>query len=128
MTKAGEKIIGGLEEALRFARGEDTGARVWQVPVLDVAELRKKTRLSQEEFAHRFRINLATLRNWEQGVRSPEGPARVLLMVIAHEPEAVERALEAWRPKQVEPKFGRSKKQVRAKAASVKVTRKRKRS
>jgi putative transcriptional regulator len=123
MTSAGKKILEGLEEALRFERGEDTGARVWQVPVLDVAALRKKTGLSQEEFARRYRINLGTLRNWEQGVRSPEGPARVLLMVIAQEPGAVERALEAWRPKQI----GRGKQRApaRAKAANVRVKRKR---
>jgi putative transcriptional regulator len=123
MSKAGKKILTGLEEALRFARGEDTGARVWQVPVLDVAALRKKAGLSQEEFARRYRINLGTLRNWEQGVRAPEGPARVLLMVIAEEPEAVERALESWRPKQIGLKKARPRR--RASAANVRVKRKR---
>jgi putative transcriptional regulator len=123
MSKAGKKILTGLEEALRFARGEDTGARVWQVPVLDVAALRKKAGLSQEEFAQRYRINLGTLRNWEQGVRAPEGPARVLLMVIAEEPEAVERALESWRPKLVGPKKARPR--GRASAANVRAKRKR---
>ena len=33
------------------------------------------------------------VRNWEQGVRHPEGPARILLQVIDREPEAVMRAL-----------------------------------
>ncbi len=123
MSKAGKKILTGLEEALRFARGEDTGARVWQVPVLDVAALRKKAGLSQEEFARRYRINLGTLRNWEQGVRAPEGPARVLLMVIAEEPEAVERALESWRPKQIGLKKAGPRR--RASAANVRAKRKR---
>ncbi len=119
MSKAGKKILEGMEEALRFMRGEDTGARVWQVPVLNAAEVRKETGLSQEEFAQRFRIPLGTLRNWEQGVRQPEGPARVLLMVIASEPAAVDRALKAWKPKQVDAKFGRPGKAARAKAARV---------
>ena len=123
----GQLIIEGAEEALRFMRGDGTAARVWQVPVLDAAEVRKKTGLSQEQFAQRFRINLATLRNWEQGVRQPEGPARVLLMVIAAEPEAVERALKAWKPKQVEAKFGRPPAKSRAKAARARTPTRRKR-
>ena len=36
----------------------------------------------------------ATLRNWDQGRTQPDGPARVLLAVIAGHPEAVEDALE----------------------------------
>lgn len=113
MSIAGKKILEGLEEALRFTRGEETGARVWHVPILDVAALRKKTGLSQEEFAQRFAINLGTLRNWEQGVRVPDGPARILLMVIGEAPEVVERAIKAWRPKQVASKYGRPKKAAR---------------
>lgn len=127
MSKAGKKILEGMEDALRFMRGEDTGARVWQVPVLNAAEVRKKTGLSQEEFAIRFRIPLGTLRNWEQGVRQPEGPARVLLMVIASEPAAVDRALKAWKPKQVDAKYGRPGKAVGAKAARVRSQVRRKR-
>jgi putative transcriptional regulator len=125
----GRSIIEAAEEALRFTRGEDTGARVWQVPVLDTTEVRKKTKLSQEEFAQRFRINLGTLRNWEQGVRQPEGPARVLLMVIDQEPEAVYRALKAWKPKQVDASYGRPKQRqaARAKAETVRTPKKRKR-
>lgn len=129
MSTAGKKILEGLDEALRFTRGEDTGARVWQVPVLDAAEVRKKTTLSQEEFAQRFRINLGTLRNWEQGARQPEGPARVLLMVIDQEPEAVERALKAWKPKQIDAGRGRPKAKAasRAKSEAVRIPKKRKR-
>lgn len=126
MSAGGKKVLEGLEEALRFARGEDTGAVVWQVPVLDAADVRKKTGLSQEQFAQRFGINLGTLRNWEQGVREPEGPARILLLVIDQEPEAVERALKAWRPKRMDAALARSKK-ARAKAAAAKFVRKRKR-
>lgn len=127
MSKAGKQILQGMDEALRFLRGEDVDVRVWQVPVLDVASVRKKSGLSQEQFAQRFRINLGTLRNWEQGVRQPEGPARVLLMVIASEPAAVERALRAWKPKQVDAKFGRPGKAARAKAARIRPQVRRKR-
>lgn len=62
---------------------------------LDVAAIRAKTGLSQERFARAFRISPHTLRNWEQGRRVPEGPARALLMAIDRDPEAVMRALQA---------------------------------
>jgi len=45
----------------------------------------------------RWRMLMATvrvaLRNWEQGVRNPEGAARILLQVVDREPDAVMRAL-----------------------------------
>jgi putative transcriptional regulator len=123
MSGSGRKILEGLDETLRFVRGEDTGARVWQVHVVDAAAVRQKTGLSQEEFARRFGISLATLRNWEQGVRAPEGPARVLLMVIDQAPQAVERAIEAFRPKRVGAETVRPNKQRRVSAKSAAVTR-----
>jgi DNA-binding transcriptional regulator YiaG len=49
--------------------------------------------LSQEQFAARFGFSVETIRNYEQGHRKPTGPARVLLRVIAREPDAVTRAL-----------------------------------
>jgi transcriptional regulator with XRE-family HTH domain len=45
--------------------------------------------LSQEEFAYLMGISVATLRNWEQGRRKPEGPARVLLKVASLHPEVL---------------------------------------
>jgi putative transcriptional regulator len=57
--------------------------------VLDVSELRQRFGLSQPKFAAMLGISVGTLRNWEQGRREPEGPARVLLQVAAKHPEAV---------------------------------------
>jgi len=93
MSKAGKKIIAGLEDALRFARGDEAGTKVTVIEVPDVPAIRKKLGLSQEEFAERFGVSVGTLRNWEQGSRFPDGPARVLLTVIDREPAAVKRAL-----------------------------------
>ena len=59
----------------------------------DIAATRRRLGLSQTEFAAWFGISPGTLRNWEQGRRVPEGPARVLLRVIERDPEAVRRAL-----------------------------------
>lgn len=59
----------------------------------DVKGIRQRLGLSQEQFAARFGFSVETIRNYEQGHRKPAGPARVLLRVIASEPDAVTRAL-----------------------------------
>ncbi|MPZ16183.1 MAG: helix-turn-helix domain-containing protein, partial [Chloroflexi bacterium] len=59
----------------------------------DVRALRERLGLSQEAFAERFHLSLRTIQDWEQQRRVPEGPARILLQVIEHDPQAVERAL-----------------------------------
>ncbi len=59
----------------------------------DVRALRRRLGLSQKQFAARYGFSVETVRNYEQGHRRPAGPARVLLKVIASEPDAVTRAL-----------------------------------
>ena len=88
------EIMSGLEEAIAHAKGESAGVehRVTG-PLLDVAAVRERLGMTQEEFAATFGVSVATLRNWEQGRRLPRGPARVLLQVIAQEPAAVKRVL-----------------------------------
>ena len=57
--------------------------------------IRRALGLTQEEFAARFQIPLGTLRDWEQGAAEPDQAARSYLKVIAQDPEAVRKALEA---------------------------------
>lgn len=95
---SGIKIINGLEEALAHAKGDETigRARTMRVPEnIDVKAVREKLGMSQNEFAVKFGIPLSTLRNWEQGRRRPEAMARVLLRIIDHDPDVVERSLMA---------------------------------
>ena len=60
---------------------------------VDVRSVRSLTGLSQARFAELLGIELATLRNWEQGRRQPTGPARALLRAIRNNPIEVIRAL-----------------------------------
>ena len=71
--------------------------RVARVPPasVDVRRIRERLGLSQTGFAARFGFTAAAVRQWEQGRRMPQGPARVLLTIIAREPGAVSRALDA---------------------------------
>jgi putative transcriptional regulator len=61
----------------------------------DIKEIRLRLKKSQAEFALMIGVSLATLQNWEQGRRFPEGPARALLKVAAEQPKAVIEALSA---------------------------------
>ena len=59
----------------------------------DVKAIRRKLHQSQAEFAQMIGVSVATLRNWEQGRRRPEGPARALLRIAERNPSAVAEAL-----------------------------------
>jgi putative transcriptional regulator len=100
MSKIGDELILGMENAVAHARGSKRAARETVVPVsipnkVDVARIRKKLGLTQEAFALRFGFSVKNVRNWEQGVRQPEGAARAYLVVIDRKPEAVQEALAA---------------------------------
>jgi putative transcriptional regulator len=60
--------------------------------------IRSQTRLTQAEFAARIGVPIETVRNWEQGKRTPRGPARALLKLIDQAPDVAFSVLGAARP------------------------------
>jgi len=82
-----------LKEAVEFSKGDARKALTHEFGPLDVKAIRATLDMSQNEFASVFGISVSTLRHWERGDRSPQGPALVLLNVVAREPELVLRAL-----------------------------------
>lgn len=93
MSKAFESIKQGLSEAMEYAKGKSTKAVVHDFDAVGVKKIRSQIGMSQTEFASAFGISLGTLRHWERGDRTPQGPALVLLNVVAKEPKAVLKAL-----------------------------------
>jgi putative transcriptional regulator len=96
-TALGNRIAGAAREVAAHLRGE-ISLPTYQVAVpdaIDVAALRTRLGLSQAAFARAFGLDLAALQAWEQHRRRPDRTARILLAVIAREPEAVMRALAA---------------------------------
>jgi putative transcriptional regulator len=69
------------------------GRRVRRDEVEDVRALRLRLGLSQEAFAARYGFSVDAIRQYESRRRTPSGPVRTLLRVIAREPDAVTRAL-----------------------------------
>jgi putative transcriptional regulator len=94
MTNSADRIIQGLKEALDHAAGADVPGLALHIPkTVDVSALRRRTGLSQTAFSRRIGVSTATLRNWEQGRRAPEGPARILLAMLDRNPMIVEETL-----------------------------------
>ncbi len=85
------------EEARDIRLNGLTGQRVHRVAVpkaVDVAAIRAALGLTQAEFAARFGFGIRAVHQWEQGKRHPEGPARVLLALIATDPKGVGKLLK----------------------------------
>jgi putative transcriptional regulator len=94
MTDSFDRIMRGLQEAAEHAGGAAAPSLVLHVPRnVDVAAVRRRTGLSQTAFSRRIGVSPATLRNWEQGRRAPEGPARILLAMLERNPRVVEETL-----------------------------------
>ena len=93
MNEFYDSIKQGLEEAAEFANGKPCAAVVHRFSPVDVKKIRSRMGMTQNEFASAFGISVSTLRHWERGDRVPQGPALVLLNVVAREPEAVLKAL-----------------------------------
>jgi putative transcriptional regulator len=84
----------------RFARDDesetaDLGEPRYVPPRTDVRALRERLGVSQAEFARRYLLSVRTVQQWEQDLREPSEPARVLLLAIARDPEALERVLRS---------------------------------
>lgn len=90
--KADGRIVE-LRDGQEFPLAPDAFASRVDAGQPEVRDLRRRARLTQQEFAARLGVPVETIRNWEQGKRMPRGPARALLAVIAHAPETVFAAL-----------------------------------
>ena len=88
-----QNLVRSVRQAGRMRRGRMKPARVFTFRPADIRSIRLKLGKSQSEFALMIGVSPATLQNWEQGRRMPEGPARALLKVAADNPKAVAQAL-----------------------------------
>ena len=89
--EAAEHLAESLEQALKWFQGDASEVTVhtFEIDFPDVGKLRRKLKLTQDDFALKIGVPVATLRNWEQGRRYPTGSARVLLKVLDRHPDIV---------------------------------------
>jgi len=90
-----EELYASVQEMDEVARGERAPSREFHVDAIAIKQLRSKIGLSQPKFAALLHVDVATLRNWEQGRREPTGPAKALLTAISRDPKHVLKALAA---------------------------------
>ena len=82
-----------VQQMDEIVQGKRVPSREVEIDALQVRSIRKSTGLSQVRFAEMIDVQVATLRNWEQGRREPTGPAKALLRAIRNDPDHVLRAL-----------------------------------
>lgn len=82
-----QELLKSVKQGGAIMKGNAQPSRAFQFPEVEVRELRSKFGLTQDKFAAIIGISVGTLRNWEQGRRKPEGPARVLLRLAAAHPQ-----------------------------------------
>lgn len=92
-TEAFTALLESVRQAGRIRRGTLRPGRRTVFKPADVKAVRAKLQQSQAEFALMIGVSVSTLRNWEQGRRTPDGPALALLRVAARDPQAVVAAL-----------------------------------
>lgn len=95
MSKNFDRIMKGLGEASDYVHGKNDkkAFRVHVPATVDVKAIRKKLKLTQEQFAARYGFTVSAVRDWEQDRRHPEASARVLLKVVEKHPEIVAEVL-----------------------------------
>ena len=89
------ELVASVREGGAILRGDQPASRILTIKPSEIKDIRDGFGLTQEQFAALLGISVRTLRNWEQGRRVPEGPARVLLQVAAKHPEAVLDVVQA---------------------------------
>ncbi len=92
-----QELLDSVRQAGRIRRGSLRPSRTTVFEPADVKAIRAKLHVSQSEFALMIGVSVATLRNWEQGRRTPDGPALALLRVAAKNPKVVAAALHGHR-------------------------------
>ena len=83
------ELLTSVREGGAILRSERVPSRSFEVDSMDVKRIRDGYKLSQSQFAALLGISVSTLRNWEQGRRTPEGPARILLLVAERHPDVI---------------------------------------
>ena len=89
------RLTQNVRQAGKIKRGAMKPARTKNINAADIRAIRSRLKKSQSEFALMIGVSVATLQNWEQGRRKPEGPARALLRIAEQNPKAVAEALGA---------------------------------
>ena len=117
----GDALIGALEEAVAYERGELPGTRVDRVEITarharvppppaysaeQIRAIRHELSVSQQVFADLLNASASAVRAWEQGAREPDGPTRRLLQVAERHPDVFVHLLTGISPYRIQGRPG----------------------
>ena len=88
-----DKLVESLREGGMILKGASSPSRSFVVDRQEVRQIRESLAVSQGDFAALMGVSVDTVQNWEQGRRTPTGPARVLLTIVQHQPDILS---EPW--------------------------------
>lgn len=91
MKSAFDKIAAGIEDAIAFAEGRSSNARL--VRPVDIKSVRERLGKTQGQFSEEFKLPIGTVRDWEQHRREPDTGSRVYLAMIEADPDGVQKIL-----------------------------------
>jgi putative transcriptional regulator len=83
------ELLESVREGGEILCGKKSASRTFDVEKPDVQKIRGSYNMTQVDFATMMGVSVDTLQNWEQGRRTPQGPARVLLQIAAKHPDVV---------------------------------------
>jgi putative transcriptional regulator len=81
------ELLESVREGGEILRGKKSASRTCDVEKPDVQSQFVADTTAQIDFATMLGVSVDTLQNWEQGRRSPQDPARVLLQIAAKHPD-----------------------------------------
>jgi putative transcriptional regulator len=87
------ELLESVKQAGDIRKGKRKPSRYTVIEEPNVTAIRKKYDMTQQEFSSLLGISVGTLRNWEQGRRKPQGPAKVLLKIADKRPKAILESL-----------------------------------
>ena len=90
-----DNLVMSVKQAGKIKKGKMKASRVTEYKMPNIKGIRRNLHVTQMEFAHMIGVSVGTLRNWEQGRRTPEGPAKALLTVAKAKPEVLLEVLHA---------------------------------
>ena len=87
MSLLGKKLIDAVEESRKKGL-------ISLKATPNIKQLRKTLHLSQKAFSDYYKINLETLKAWEQQKRQPDSISRIYLKCIEKAPKTILRLVE----------------------------------
>ena len=87
------ELVTSMKEGASIMKGETEPSRKFEYTPLNVKQIRERSHKSQNDFARMIGVKVGTLKNWEQGRRTPAGAALSLLKIVDADPEYVAKIL-----------------------------------